>query len=466
MHKIFKAFLLILFFVLFTSAFSEAQVSIKFTLKNSDFKQAYLCGIMGVKLNVIGAKKFKGNTVEFKYSVLSKGMYRILMADSAFVDFVVDRDPEITLETSYPKLTDSLKVLKGEDNRVYYEYLHFKNAQIGLLNQVLKNIKPDANKKSNALAEERASFLKGCITYRLQQYTDSLVGRDSALYVSKLIRAQIIPNLSLWMLKHPTSIAYNNDIEFMFSHFFDNIDFSDSLLIHTEFLYRTINYYIEKIALPRNVTGFNIANDMMLKKAAANKSVYNYVLSTLIDMYEKTQLEEVFEKLFDDYLVKDSVIASPVKYADLKGKIKIIKSLKKGMPAPDISGRDTTGREFKLSSVKSTVTLLILWTSYGKNSDETIEQMNDIYKKYKDYGLRIFGVSLDSNETKWKASLRKLKPEWTNVIDTSGLKGSVSKLYNTWALPGLYIMDLKHDIAAKPMNADYVKKEFESAFKK
>ena len=47
-----------------------------------------------------------------------------------------------------------------------------------------------------------------------------------------------------------------------------------------------------------------------------------------------------------------------------------------------------------------------------------------------------------------------------------GYKGKITGLYDCWSLPSLYIMDNKDIIAAKPMNADYVKKEFESTFKK
>ena len=126
---------------------------------------------------------------------------------------------------------------------------------------------------------------------------------------------------------------------------------------------------------------------------------------------------------------------------------------------------DTTGKEINLGSVKSTITLLLLWTSGAKNSEDAVLQLNELYTKYKDYGLRIYAVALDTNEAQWKASLRKLKPEWTNVIDTLAFKGKIPKLYDTWSLPSLYIMDNKHVLAAKPLNVDYVKKEFDSAFK-
>jgi len=460
----------IIFSILLLGLFAHSsfgQLSVRLSLHNSEFKQAYFCSIYGQRLNVIGAQKFSGNTIEFKFvSSIPKGMYRIFMTDSAFIDIVVSRDAEIVIDTYYPDLTDSMKVLTGEDNKIYYQYLQYKNKELIKLNKVIILIKPESQKKTNLQTDERISFVKGCITYDLQQYAESLINRDTTLFVSKVIKAMLLPNLNMYLLKHPDGKVSNNDIEYLIVHFFDNIDFADSSFLRTEFLYRTIKYYIEKIALPRNVTGFNIANDMILGKAKANEKVYDYCLGLLIDIYENTQLEDVFVKLYDDYLTKKPTIIPREKYVTIANKINIIKSLKQGIIAPDIFGKDTTGNEQKLSEVKSSLLLLLLWTSDSKHSEETIMQLSDLYKKYKTEGFEIYAVSLDTAETQWKTVLRKLKPGWINVINIIGMNNTVSKFYNTWSLPGLYLIDKKHILLSKPMNVDYLKKQLEAVYNK
>ncbi|MFA5782935.1 MAG: TlpA disulfide reductase family protein [Bacteroidales bacterium] len=461
-----KIIFFILFFYLFIN-FSFGQQSVKLTLRNSKFTQAYFCSIYGQKLNVIIAKKFSGNIIEFKFaSSIPKGMYRIFMTDSAFIDIVIDRDAEIVMDTYYPDLTDSMKVSKGEDNKTYFKYIQYKNRELNKLTKLISLIKPEGQKKQNPLADKRVSFIEGCITYDIQQYSESLINRDTTLFVSKVIKAMLLPNMNIYLLKHPDSKVYNNDLEYLLFHFFDNINFADSSFLHTDFYYRTIKYYIEKLVLPRNVIGFNYANDFILNKAKLNEKIHNYCIAILIDLYENTQLEDVFVKLYDDYLVKNPKIISDERFASLTDKINIIKSLKPGTIAPDIAGKDTLGNEVKLSDIKSDFVLLMIWAADSKHSEQTITQLDELYKKYKSNGFEIYAISLDSTETLWKPALRKLKPEWTNVINIQSSKDQVYKHYNTWVLPGLYIMDKKRVILAKLMTVDYLKKELESAFTK
>jgi len=463
----FSRVLLPIFIFCFFATLSSAQVAVKLSLKANTSKQAFFCSIYGQKINVLAAKKFTDDEVEFKFaSSLPKGIYRIYISDSSFSDIIIDRDKEIILNSNVASLNDSMKVVKGEDNRIYYTYLKYKNSELYKLNKIISIVKPANLKKQNPLIDDRVNFIKGVETYKIQRFADSIIYKDSTLFVSKVIRALLIPNLNLWQIEHPEEKKYDNDVEFLLNHFFDNIDFSDSAFLRTEFFYRTISYYIEKLALPRNVLGFNIANQLILNRSKANENVYKYSLSLLFDIYENTQLEDVFVKLYDNYLSSQKDAVTDEKYISLTNKINIIKSLKVGTVAPDISGKDTLGKTIKLSSIKSTFTLIMFWTSATKNVDETIMQFNDLYTKYKEYGFQIYAVCLDSSDVKWKAMLRKLNPQWINVIDTQGLEGPVSKLYNTWALPSLYMLDSKMAIAAKPMNVDYVKKEFETAFKK
>lgn len=463
MRKLFLFFLL----SIIVSSITTAQLTVQLKLHNNKFKQAFFCAVYGQKLNVITTRKFAGDSLQFKFSSnIPKGIYRIFMDDSSMVEIVADKDSEIVIETTFPVLSKNIKVLKGAENKTYYNYINFKNAQLNNLNKVITLINPESQKKQSTQVSERVNFLKGCVTYKIQNYADSIINIDTSLFVSKLIKAMLIPNLNFYQLSNSYEKKYDNDIEFLLVHFFDNIDFSDSAMLRTEFIYKTINYYIEKIALPRNVLGFNYANELILKKAKTNKTVYNYVLTLLINLYENTQLEDVYLKLYEDYLLKDTTIVSPDKLIAITKKTGIIKSLKPETIAPNITGIDSTGKEIKLSSIKSNFVLLILWTSETKHIDETIKQLSEIYKKYKDFGIQIYAVSLDTNINKWKASLFKYKSEWLNVICKQGTDDTVTGTYNTWSLPSLYMLDSKRTIVAKPINVDYVKKECEKAFKK
>lgn len=457
----------IIAFPVFFCQHASAQLSLDLIVKNNSYKQAYFCSITGSKMNVLAGEKVHGDTIAFKFkSNLIPGVYRIYISDSVFIDYIIARDINIRMRTVNGSFSDSLKVISGNDNIRYYKYMTYRNAELKKLSRLSVKIKPADSRKVEPLLDERISFLQGCVTYEINEFAKNLIGTDTASFVSKLIKAQIVPNVNLELLENPDGKFYNNDVEFLLVHFFDNIDFADTNFLRTEIFYRTIKYYIEKLVLPRNVTGFNYANEFILKKAAASQKVYRYILSDLFDLYEYSQLEDVYLKLYENYLLKDTLAVTSARFAQIKHKIGIIKSLSPGNTAPDIAGKDTLGNEIKLSSLNSKIIMLFIWKPGDKHSEDAMLQLGDLYEKYKDYGLEVFAFALDSSETDLKESVRSLKKGWINVSDMKGMDSPVCGLYNTWSLPGIYFMDDKRKITAKPMNMDYVKKEFEKLDKK
>jgi peroxiredoxin len=442
------------------------QFSLELTLRNNTYKQAYFCSIYGSKAVIIGSSKINNDKIALSYKEnFPSGIYRLYLNDTVSVDIIGGSDQKIKMESDALNLTDSMEVGEGNDNRIYYSYIHYRNKKLKELAALMEQIKPSDSKKLNPLADERISFLQGCVTYKIEEYADSLISLDSTAFVSRLIKAQVVPNVNIEMLDHPDGKFYNNDIEFLLVHFFDNIDFSDSSFLNTEIYYRTVKYYVEKLILPRNVIGFNYGNAFILKKAEANKKVYRFVLSTLFDLYEYSQLEDVYLDLYENYLIKDTLAVSQSRLNEIKEKAGIIKGLAPGNTAPDISAKDTLGNEIKLSSVKAKITMLFIWKPGEKHSEEAITELGDLYEKYKKYGLEIYAFSLDTSETQFKTAIRDIKSGWINVSDMLGDKSPVCEQYNTWSIPGIYVMDENRKISAKPMNMDYVKKEFEKSFK-
>jgi peroxiredoxin len=446
---------------------ANAQFSFELTLKNNPYKQSYFCSVYGSKLSVIYSSKVAGDKISFSFkNNIPAGLYRLYLSDTVFVDVISSRDKIIRIESDAAHLADSLKVIEGNDNRNYYAYIKFRNNQLAKLASMMAVIKPADTKKLNPLADERVSFLQGCVTYEIQKFADSLYGLDTSAFVSKLILAQVVPNVNIEMLENPKGKFYNNDIEFLLVHFFDNIDFSDTAFLNTEIYYRTVKYYIEKLVLPRNVTGFNYGNAFILTKASVNKKVNRYVLSVLFDLYEYSQLEDVYLNLYENYLLKDTLAVTKERLKEIKLKAGIIKSLAPGSIAPDISAKDTLGKEIKISSMKGKLTMLFIWKPGDAHSDEAMTQLGDIYEKYKGFGLEVIAFALDTSETHFAKAIRGTKSGIINVSDLLGEKSPVCDNYNTWSLPGIYIMDENRKISAKPMNMDYVKKEFEKYDKK
>jgi peroxiredoxin len=454
-----KYFLLIVLSVI--SLIAISQVSIKLKIQNNKYKQAYLCSVYGSEITALSETNFINETISFVLNPEFKGVYKIIFNDNSQIDIIIDNDKEIELNTKYPEISQKITVIKGEENKKYYSFINYRIKQVNDLNMLISKI--NSNIIGNQISE-KIGFFKGVYTYKIQRFADSLISIDTSLFVSKLIKAMLIPDLNLYTLKNPEAIKYKNDVEFLMLHFFDNIDFNNTELINTDIVYKTIKAYIGKIVLPRNVIGFNYANEFIINKTNDIK-FKNYIISELLKIYENTQLEEVYLKLFTDYIEKNPKIISDKQYIEVVRKINIIKRLKQNSKIQDFNVIDVIGKEKNITSLNLNFNILVFYKSDTKNIKSTIKQLNYIYTKYANKGVNIIAISLDENQDIWKKFISENNFNYNNYIIKKEHIKIITDSFNTWALPSIYIINKKNILEANPMNVDYVKNECEKVFK-
>ncbi|MEI8047649.1 MAG: TlpA disulfide reductase family protein [Bacteroidota bacterium] len=116
------------------------------------------------------------------------------------------------------------------------------------------------------------------------------------------------------------------------------------------------------------------------------------------------------------------------------------KLLKPGMPAPEISLPDATGKERKLSSLKGKLTLVYFWSSWDAKSRQVNMNLTSLYSRYHDRGFEIYAVSIDSDADLWQKAFRLDKAYWMQVNDAKGLGSDYSKTYGVRALPKMILV--------------------------
>jgi len=67
-----------------------------------------------------------------------------------------------------------------------------------------------------------------------------------------------------------------------------------------------------------------------------------------------------------------------------------------GKPAPELAGTDLDNKPFRLSDHKGKAVLVVFWASWCIPSGPEAEMLFQLNKEYKDKGLQIVGVNLDS----------------------------------------------------------------------
>ncbi len=102
-----------------------------------------------------------------------------------------------------------------------------------------------------------------------------------------------------------------------------------------------------------------------------------------------------------------------------------------GKPAPPIAGSDVNGQPIRSAEMRGDVVLVVFWASWCPNCAEEVSRLDAVYTAYRDRGLRILGVNLDTlQEGKSPDAVRPAVREflleynvaWPNLINGRGDK--------------------------------------------
>ncbi len=133
-----------------------------------------------------------------------------------------------------------------------------------------------------------------------------------------------------------------------------------------------------------------------------------------------------------------------------------------GDPRLEVKLPDQQGDSLALSSLKGKVVLIDFWASWCMPCRVANKQLVKLYKKYKDQGLVIFGISVDEDVDAWKRAIAKDKITWTQVIDAAGNMGPSVKTWNVTALPANFLINKAGDMVAMDIEG----KELEELIRK
>ena len=136
-----------------------------------------------------------------------------------------------------------------------------------------------------------------------------------------------------------------------------------------------------------------------------------------------------------------------------KDKERIDKQLKSivGEKFIDYTMQMPEGKEVKLSDFvsKNKYTLVDIWASWCTPYPSVKPHLIAAYLTYKDKGLEIVGVSLDTDVTEWTSAIKEWGMSWPQISDLKGWKSEAIKLYAIGSIPQLILIDQNGTIVAR-----------------
>lgn len=197
----------------------------------------------------------------------------------------------------------------------------------------------------------------------------------------------------------------------------------------------------------------------------------NYIKKNPDELYSVITLKDVMKYTIPKALTKElyenlSVENQSTKYGVMVRKfLELSTDFKIGDKATDFKLPDLNGNLLGLNRFKDKYILLDFWSS---NCGPCLIENPDLlknYKKYRDRGFEIIGVSLDRNREDWEKTVKRDSMIWTTVSDLKGFDGDLPLTYNVYFIPTYYLIDPNGVIIDKILGRGQLDEKLKLIFK-
>lgn len=194
-----------------------------------------------------------------------------------------------------------------------------------------------------------------------------------------------------------------------------------------------------------------------------NTNSRSYVTPYLIAKYllNSADLDELM--VLEDNL--DEGVSNSIYVKSINDRIENLEKTKVGATIPDFSQTDKDGTPISINDLRGQYVLVDFWASWcGPCRGENPNVVN-AYKKYKDRGFTVLGVSLDDNKENWLKAIEDDNLDWYHVSDLKGWKNSVAKQFGVQSIPFSILIDKEGVILGKNLRGEELQNTLSDLFK-
>lgn len=208
----------------------------------------------------------------------------------------------------------------------------------------------------------------------------------------------------------------------------ENQEIKDKLISMPDFPNDSINKLLQEISYRERLFVTKLAKENILNIVGKRVFILNNTIfsnedfKNICNMLDEESKQEIdiIEAIDERNNDEDRILLSKTLFNTIIGDFDLI---------------DVNGNIKHISEIarKSKILFIDCWASWCTPCISGFPSLKDIYKKYKDVGLEILGISFDRNKAAWKKSMKRNDLPWTNWLSTD--EGTVIK--NNFQIRGI-----------------------------
>lgn len=409
------------------------------------------------------------------------GVYAVVADRSKYFEVLVN-EPEIEIHTTKSDMTGAVEVKKSEENRIFYDYIHFLADQRKLADTKKALIRETSDKLRKFRFEGELKEIDA----KVKDYQRDLIEKHKGMFVSQVV------NMSMPLEREPIknedgSIDSTASYFDYRAHFWDNFDLTDSKIVGTPVFHNKLDEYVSKTIpqIPDTIT--RLVDELIEGIGPDNQTAFKYVVHFVTHKYETSEvmgMDAVFAHMGATYYCPDESGYSRVdwmtesKLEELCKRVAKLNPLLIGQKAPYLKLTDTTeAKWFSLYDMPNDFVVVIFWDPHCGACKKEMPALREVYMtELKEMGVGVFAVAKAVEEKAfkdWKTFIIEKELDWVNVGLTPHIYSDAkanprnyvpglttlsslnySDTWDVYSTPKLFVVDKDRKIVAKQLAAD------------
>ncbi len=377
---------------------------------------------------------------------LPAGMCRIIGIGRG-LDIMAADSQRFSFEADMKDVIGTIRFQNSAENNLFFDYQRQVRVryQKALLFRQQNNIKDDNDPRWKTRFQE--------LNEEVKQYVDSLYAQKPSSFVVRYLKSYQEPKQPVLPVKKLTSKDSLFLQSYSRAHYFENSFLSDERMVYTPTVPLRVNRFLKSIAQLPTSDLIAIADNILLQ-TKGTVELKKYIVGKFAHESELAT-SPALDTLYD-HIVTNYVEAEPKLWdASTLQKVKEIKEIKARLslntPFPDLVLTNTLGQEVALKEIQSEYTVVFFYDPSCSHCREQTPKLTALAKQYAQK-LKVFAVSLDSDENVWKKFIADFQTDmFINVRDVSK-KIQFYKL-GVYNYPTIYVLDQNKKMVARWINA-------------